>query len=89
MGDIIENAEKKNLTGIVVALEQGVGISNEELSSHGQPVMDLFKELGTKHWLWIDRTKPSRMIHQVQVDGRPYAMMILKAEIAAGLGLGD
>jgi hypothetical protein len=51
--------------------------------------MDLFKELGTKHWLWIDRTKPSRMIHQVQVDGRPYAMMILKAEIAAGLGLGD
>ena len=89
LGDIIENAEKKNLTGIVVALEQGVGISNEELSAHGQPVMDLFKELGTKHWLWIDRTKPSRMIHQVQVDGRPYAMMILKAEIAAGLGLGD
>ena len=87
LGDVIDNFEKNTLTGQVADLGYGVGISNDELASHGQPVMELFEELAAKHWLWVDRSKPSRKLHLIDMDGKPVSMMILKSDIAVGLGV--
>ena len=72
--------------GIVFFLPNGVGIAHTELNALGQPVMELFEELSAKQWLWIDKTKPSRKIHSVELDGEVQRLMILKADIATGLG---
>lgn len=86
--EVVNNYHKKTLTGVVADLPYGVGISHDELSAHGQPVMELFEELAMKQWLWQDKTRLSRRIHPVEVDGKTYKMMVLKPDIAAGLGFG-
>lgn len=48
--------------------------------------MELLEELGLKAWLWQDKTRSSRRIHAVEIDGETHRMVILKPDIAAGLG---
>lgn len=72
---------------VVFFLPYGVGISHQELTAHGIPVMELFEELAKKQWLWIDKTKPSRKIHPIDVFGVVQRLMVLKSDIANGLGI--
>lgn len=86
MREILKACANGKLAGQVVAVPQGLGITHDELGAHGQPVMDLIDELQMKGWLWVDKTKPTRKMHMVQVKGRDLRMVILRPDIASGLG---
>ena len=86
LNEVMTAYRNNTLTGVVVALPYGLGISHDELNTHGIPVMELLEELGLKSWLWQDKTRASRRIHPVEVDGKTHRMVILKPDIAAGLG---
>ena len=77
---------KKLIKPDIVALPYGFGISHVYLGSHGIPVMELLEELAQKSWLWQDKTRYSRRIHPIEVEGKTIRLVILKTEIAAGLG---
>jgi conjugal transfer pilus assembly protein TraI len=88
MKEIVANYASGTLTGRVVTLPNGVGVSNEEISAHSRrPMQDFLNELSVKQWLWIDKVKPQRKLHPVDIDGAQYQMMIIKPAIAVGLGL--
>ena len=87
MREILQSHANNKLTGKVVAVPQGLGISHEELTAHGHPSTDLMEELQIKGWLWIDKTKPNRKLHTIDVKGRQLRMMVLRPDIAAGLGI--
>ena len=86
LNEVLESCRNGAVTGVAVELPYGFGISHEEFSRHGIPIMDLLEELGLKGWLWQDRTRASRRIHPVEVGGKTHRMIILKPDIAAGLG---
>lgn len=86
LNEVMTAYQNNTLTGVVVALPYGLGISHDELNTHGIPVMELLEELGLKSWLWQDKTRASRRIHPVEVEGKTHRMVILKPDIAAGLG---
>lgn len=87
LAEVLKAFGEQKLTGRIVTLPHGTGITHEELNAHGIPVMELLEELALKGWLWTDKTRTSRRIHVVDVDGQSLRMVILKPEIAAGLGL--
>lgn len=87
MRQIISAYRSGKSRGTLVFLEQGVGISHDELSSHGQNAMGFLDDLSAKNWLWIDKTKPTRKMHPYEQDGRPMRLLIIKSDIAKGLGL--
>lgn len=87
MREIIQCHANNKLTGRVVAVPQGLGITHEELTAHGHPSTDLMEELQLKGWLWIDKTKPNRKLHMIDVKGQQLRMMVLRPDIAAGLGI--
>lgn len=86
LGELLKNYRATGLLGRVVALPHGLAISHEELNSYGTPIMDLMEELGMKSWLWQDKTRPSRRLHSVEVDGKTLRVVILKPDIATALG---
>lgn len=86
LNEVMTAYRKKTMTGVTVALPYGFGISHDELNLHGIPVMELLEELGLKAWLWQDKTRASRRIHPVEINGKTHRMVILKPDIAAGLG---
>ena len=86
LGEVLRACRERTLAGAVASLPQGFGISHDELARHGMPVMDLIEELIAKSWLWRDKTRPTRNIHPIEVAGETVRMLILKTEIAAGLG---
>lgn len=86
LNEVMKAYRNGSLTGVVAALPHGLGISHEELNIHGIPVMELLEELGLKAWLWQDKTRASRRIHPVEIDGKTLRMVILKPDIALGLG---
>lgn len=85
--EVIDNFHTKKIDGTVAFLPYGVGVPHQELNSHGHPVMDVFEELSAKQWLWVDKAKPSRKIHAVDIDGEIHRLVIIKPDIAMGLGL--
>jgi hypothetical protein len=86
LGEVLRACREHTLDGGVASLPQGFGISHDELARHGVPVMDLIEELAGKSWLWRDKTRPTRNIHPIEIAGKTVRMVILKTEIAAGLG---
>ncbi len=86
LSEVMSAYRKGSLTGRVAALPYGLGISHDELNAHGIPVMELLEELGLKAWLWQDKVRSSRRIHAVEIDGTTHRMVILKPDVAAGLG---
>ena len=86
LSEVIAAYRKGALTGRVAVLPYGLGISHDELNAHGIPVMELLEELGMKAWLWQDKVRSSRRIHAVEINGTTYRMVILKPDVAAGLG---
>lgn len=86
LSEVMAAYREGKLTGRVAALPYGLGISNDELNAHGIPVMELLEELGLKAWLWQDKVRSSRRIHSVEIDGVTHRMVILKPDVAAGLG---
>ena len=86
LSEVMAAYRKGSLTGRVAALPYGLGISHDELNAHGIPVMELLEELGLKAWLWQDKVRSSRRIHAVEIDGTTHRMVILKPDVAAGLG---
>ena len=86
LNEVMRGYQTGKINGVTTALSHGFGISHEELSSHGIPIMELLEELALKGWLWQDKTRASRRIHNVEVDGKTHRMVILKPDVAAGLG---
>lgn len=86
LNEVMQAYRNDAMTGVVAALPYGFGISHEELNRHGIPVMELLEELGLKAWLWQDKTRASRRIHPVEIDGKTHRMVILKPDIASSLG---
>ena len=84
LNEVMKAYRNDAMSGAV--LPYGFGISHEELNRHGIPVMELLEELGLKAWLWQDKTRTSRRIHPVEIDGKTHRMVILKPDIASGLG---
>lgn len=86
LAEVMKANESGTLEGTLAELPHGYGISQNELNRHGIPIMELLEELSAKAWLWQDKTKISRRIHPVELNGTIERMVILKKEIAAGLG---
>jgi conjugal transfer pilus assembly protein TraI len=84
--DIFSSYEANTLTGVIASLPQGLGISHEEILGHGRPAMDFIQELADRQWLWVDKTKPTRNIHLLPAHGKETRMLVLKPDIAIGLG---
>jgi len=70
-------------------LEHGLGILDDELTSHGGKTLEMLNELSAKKWLWIDQLKPMRKLHSVMDHGNQQQFMIIRPEIASALGFGD
>jgi conjugal transfer pilus assembly protein TraI len=85
LGKVIE-AAKTAKEGSTVSLHQGLGLTHEALNAHGQPAIELLEEMAMKGWLWQDKTRPSRKIHSLDLDGKTMRVVILKPEVAKGLG---
>ncbi|WP_126448147.1 MobH family relaxase [Sulfuricystis multivorans] len=86
LNEVMQAYRNGTMSGVTAALPYGFGISHEELNRHGIPVMELLEELGLKAWLWQDKTRASRRIHPVEINGKTHRMIILKPEIASSLG---
>ena len=84
---IIAKARSEDSAGIAVELPFGVGLSHRALVAAELPVSEMIQELAAKQWLWIDKTKPTKKIHAVEVNGESVTLLVLKPEIAGGLGL--
>lgn len=84
--DIYTSYQANTLTGVIASLPQGLGISHEEILGHGRPAMDFIQELADRQWLWVDKTKPTRNIHLLPAHGKEVRMLVLKPDIAIGLG---
>lgn len=83
---ILVKTKEGGLTGHVAAIPNGLGISLEELSSHGVHVPSFIEDLSNHKWLWQDATKPLRNMHAVEHDGGRDQMVILRRDIATALG---
>lgn len=84
--DIYTSYQANTLTGVIASLPQGLGISHEEILGHGRPAMDFIQELADRQWLWVDKTKPTRNIHLLRAHDKDIRMLVLKPDIAIGLG---
>lgn len=84
--DIFRGYQKGKLTGVIGSLPQGLGISHEELVGHGRPAMEFIQELAERQWLWVDKTKPTRSLHLLEHNGKQHRFIVLKPDIATGLG---
>lgn len=85
--EIIQAQRSQRLTGLITNTPNAVAISHEEISAHGQDASALLEELLIKSWLWIDKSKPTRKIHPLEIDGEVHRVMMLKTEIARAIGL--
>lgn len=85
--EILDSVLADKPIGVTASLPQGYGISVDSISTPGQPVMDLLDELAAKQWLWVDKTKPTRKLHRIEVGTAVCRMLVLRPEIAQGLGL--
>lgn len=88
MRQIIKNSKSGRLTGRIVALNVGTGISANELASHGLPCGQLLAELMMLGWIWRSpNDRPSLTMRSALVDGERISLLILKPEIVEKLGL--
>lgn len=88
MRQIIKNAKAGRLTGRIVALNVGTGISASELASHGLPCGQLLAELMMLGWVWrLPTDRPTSIMKFALVDNERIDLLILKPEIAEKLGL--
>lgn len=85
--EILDSVRTDKLIGVTASLPQGYGIAVDSIPTRGQPVMDLLDELAAKQWLWVDKTKPTRKLHRIEVGTAFCRMLVLRPEIAQGLGL--
>ena len=85
--EILDSVRADKLIGVTASLPQGYGISVDSIPTRGQPVMDLLDELAAKQWLWVNKTKPTRKLHRIEVGTAFCRMLVLRPEIAQGLGL--
>ena len=83
---ILKSCEKGTLTGVVANLENGLGISAEELSAHGMPTPDFMNDLSSRNWLWTDKSRPLRKVHRIEVNGKSENLMVILPHVARGLG---
>ncbi len=86
MKQIVKATKVGKLTGVVVNLEHGVGISEVEYGSHGMPTDNLLTELSDLNWLWVDPSRRLRKIHRIEVAGSVETMMIVSAPVSQRLG---
>lgn len=87
--EIIKAYKEGRLTGEIRQLNQGVGISQDELSAYGQQLKDFVDELKAKQWLWVDLKNPSRHLHRLQDGDANMRWLILRPDIARRVGLKD
>jgi conjugal transfer pilus assembly protein TraI len=84
---ILEDYQARDSSGPVFSAPGGMAISDEELDSHGQASKDsLIRVLWARNWLWTDPEKPNRKLIPLQYRGRKVLAIVLKPEIACGMG---
>lgn len=84
---IIEDHQDGSSTGPVFSIANGVAISVDELSAHGQTsYQGLMKSLSDKSWLWCDPDKPLRKLHDAEFQGKKLKVIVVKTEIARAIG---
>lgn len=86
---ILEDFLNNRSTGAVFFVPHGVAISTEELNAHGQVnFTGLLQALSNKHWLWEDTENfpNGKKLHEKEHNGQFIKVMIIKAEIARGMG---
>lgn len=84
---IIDDYKHSRSTGPIFSVAGGVAISTAELEAHGHTnYAGLVKVLSDKSWLWIDVEKPLKKLFEHENGGSKYKVIILKVEIARGLG---
>ena len=86
--EIIQAQREGKLTGKIAVFPYGVGISQEELRAHGQPLMAFIEELNAKKWLWVNNANPTRHMHQIAHEGSDHRWLVLRPAIARAIGLG-
>lgn len=86
---ILEDCANKRSAGPVFCVPHGMAISTDELNAHGQVNYTiLLQALSNKHWLWEDTENfpNGKKLHDVEHEGRMVRVMIIKPEIARGMG---
>lgn len=84
---ILEDYQARDSSGSVFSAPGGMAISDEELDSHGQASKDsLIRVLWARNWLWTDPEKPNRKLIPLQYKGKKVQAIVLKPEIARGMG---
>jgi conjugal transfer pilus assembly protein TraI len=84
---VVRAAAAGTTTGLIALTPNGVAVSHEALTAHGCDAAALLEELLVKNWLWIDRNRPTRKVHAVEIDGATHRVMIVRPEIARAIGL--
>lgn len=88
MRQIVKASRSGKLTGRVIALNVGVGISIQELSSHGFLPEVLLTQMQLLNWIWRrPGAKASQYLTTVEIEGACVELVIIKPEVAARLGL--
>lgn len=88
MRQILKASRSSQLTGRVLALNVGVGISVQELSSHGLMPEALLTQMQLLNWIWRrPGAKASQYLTTVEIEGARVELVIIKPEVAARLGL--
>lgn len=87
MTEILQNLRDGKLTGRIFMTPNGVAITHEELTSHGQDVVAFIDALAHKQWLWVDRTRPNKNLHVVENNGKTERVIVVRKERAATIGL--
>lgn len=84
---ILEDYQARDSSGPVFSAPGGMAISDQELDSHGQASKDsLIRVLWARNWLWTDPEKPNRKLIPLQYKGKRVQAIVLKPEIARGMG---
>lgn len=86
LNDIFNSIRRGKSKGTPASFSYGYAIPHEEITAHGRPAMEFIQQLSELQWLWVDRTKPTRNLHLIQVAGKQNRMLVLKPDIATALG---
>ncbi len=86
VNQIAKGTKNGTLTGAVVNLDQGLGISDTEIADHGLPPADFLNDLAVRNWLWVDKARPLKKLHRIEVGNETLNLIILLPQVARGLG---
>jgi conjugal transfer pilus assembly protein TraI len=86
---MVSKAGAGQMRNKVVWLQTGLGIAQEEVSGLGCDFAAFVEELFGRKWLWVNKEKPTRKVHSVEVEGGQARMIVLRRDVATALGFSE